>query len=527
MPIILFLLTIITRLPFTSKYIYHSDSGNFILGMKHYDVMLHQPHPPGYFLYVMLGRVCNFIVPDAHYSLILLSIIFSGLTVVTVYFLGREIFNHQTGIIAALLALTSPNFWFHGEVALSYTSEAFFSALFGLLCWRVSRGEKRDFWLSIALLALAGGFRQNTPFFLIPLWLYATRKESIGKIFSAFIVFTIISLSWFLPMVLLTGGFESYLAAFNELMRFNTGHVSVMEKGLPALKTYARILHSFITYTLGAALPCTLLAFYVLLRNRSVSALKNPKTIFFTCWSVPSLLFYLFFFIHQDNPGYVLLLMPPLVLIAAHALAYLSYELSKLLGKSIHRILYSLVILINSAIFLFPHNALSRYGINDHDRDIDSIRNSLKRFNPETTIFFVGPYTFYSYRHLMLYLPEFTVFQVDTRTSSTGEKRKLFGGSKGSSFITDDLTIPKNIKSFAALTVADDKNIPKVSSKLSVKKVTPDFVIVSGQIRYLLLLYPELKPYVKPDKYQEILQPKTSQKITLPQKKDLKNGSPE
>ena len=103
----------------------------------------------------------------------------------------------------------------------------------------------------------------------------------------------------------------------------------------------------------------------------------------------------------------------------------------------------------------------------------------------------------------MLYLPQFTVFQVDTRASSTGQKRKLFGGANGNSFTTDALTIPKGIRSFAAITVSDDENLPNVTSKLSVKKVTQDFVIVSGQIRYLLLIFPELKRYVKPDENQD------------------------
>ena len=149
--------------------------------MRHYNVMHHQPHPPGYFLYVMLGRVCNFFVTDANYALILMSIIFSGLTVVTVYFLGKEIFDNQNGFFAALLALTSPNFWFNGEVALSYASEAFFSAFFGLLCWRVFKGDKGYLWFSVVTLALAGGFPPKHSFFLLPLWLYSTKECPSAK----------------------------------------------------------------------------------------------------------------------------------------------------------------------------------------------------------------------------------------------------------------------------------------------------------------------------------------------------------
>ncbi|MRS01609.1 hypothetical protein EG832_00020 [bacterium] len=36
MPTFLLLLTIVTRLPFTSKYIYHIDSGLFVLALQYY-----------------------------------------------------------------------------------------------------------------------------------------------------------------------------------------------------------------------------------------------------------------------------------------------------------------------------------------------------------------------------------------------------------------------------------------------------------------------------------------------------------
>ena len=134
LPLFFFTLTILTRIPFTSKYLYHWDSVQFALSLENYDITVHQPHPPGYFLYVMLGRLINFFVKDANTTFIFISILFSSLAVVTIYFLGKEIFDKKTGILAALIALTSPNLWFHGEVALTYIVEAFFSSLAALLC---------------------------------------------------------------------------------------------------------------------------------------------------------------------------------------------------------------------------------------------------------------------------------------------------------------------------------------------------------------------------------------------------------
>src|SRR6266511_1850084 len=152
-PLLLFVITIATRVPFTSKMLYHMDSVNFAMAMDHYDVVMHQPHPPGYFLYVMLGRFLNFFVHDANVALVSLSILFGALTVVVIYYLGKELYNPECALLAALLAITSPNLWFHGEVALTYVIEAFFSTWIAFLCWKVLKGEERLIWIAAIVLA--------------------------------------------------------------------------------------------------------------------------------------------------------------------------------------------------------------------------------------------------------------------------------------------------------------------------------------------------------------------------------------
>ncbi len=98
LPACLFLLTVISRIPFTSKFLYHMDSVQFALALDQYDVTIHQPHPPGYFLYVMLGRLLRLFIHDANTVFVVISIFFSGLTVVAVYFLGKEMFDRKTAM---------------------------------------------------------------------------------------------------------------------------------------------------------------------------------------------------------------------------------------------------------------------------------------------------------------------------------------------------------------------------------------------------------------------------------------------
>lgn len=494
MPLFLFLLTVISRLPFTSKYLYHMDSGHFALALQDYDLVLHQPHPPGYFLYVMLGKLLYPFTSDANTTFVLISIFISGLTVATIYLLGKEIFDARVGTIAAFLALTSPNFWFHGEVALTYCIEAFFSALIGLLCWRIYQGKSKYLWLSISILALAGGFRQNSVFFLFPLWLFSVRKESLKRIFTGVALGVLVVLAWLIPMVKMTGGTEKYLAAFEELWRFNTGHDSVFERGLPQLLLFGRIINSFLLFSLGAALPLLVLAFYSLVRCGKSAVLKDPKAAFFALWILPSVLFYLLVFIRQANPGYVLVLLPPLAVICSVALKFLGSEMVRLTGKNYQLALVLIVLLINTGIFLLSSLPVSREEVITHDRNISALIKELSTINPKTTALFIGPYSFYSYRHLMLYLPAFTVYQVDVRTSKKGENRMQFGGANRKTFLTEKIRPSTTIKLFATIFVDTPIDSPEIPGQLSVLRASSDITIISGPIERICDLYPQLRP---------------------------------
>ena len=50
-------LIIVSSLFFLSTYLYNWDTGQFALGLEHFDVKMHQPHPPGYPIFIFLGKI--------------------------------------------------------------------------------------------------------------------------------------------------------------------------------------------------------------------------------------------------------------------------------------------------------------------------------------------------------------------------------------------------------------------------------------------------------------------------------------
>ena len=491
LPILLFLVTVLTRIPFTSKLLYHWDSVQFALALENYDITVHQPHPPGYFLYVMLGRLINLFIKDANTTFIFISILFSGLAVVAIYYLGKEIFDKKTGILAALIALTSPNLWFHGEVALTYVVEAFFSTFVALLCWRILKGEHKYLWLSVIALGIAGGIRQNTVVFLFPLWLFSVRGVPIRKIIASLGILSIVCLFWFVPMVWMTGGWAAYQSAFRELWLFNTGHVSVFEKGWTTFKIFSSALVNFVLYGVGAGIFILGIATYSLIRHRKLRFLDPNRAFFFLLWIMPSVLFYLLIFIHPANPGYVLIFIPALLILTAASIGFIINDLKRLIKKDPAPLIASVIIVINTAMFFFYHYVSYRE-IRIHDRNLSIMVDGIKSFTPDNTAIFVEPYIFYGFRHIMYYLPEYRVYLVDVRITPTGERRKTSWGIHGETFLSNDVVIPPDVNMFIIPTLTDIGDKVSRIKGASIKKLSSGMFVASGPLALIQEIFPEL-----------------------------------
>src|SRR3970040_479955 len=107
-------LTVLSRLPYRARMLYNWDAVQFALALGEYDVVKHQPHPPGYILYVALGRLAHGWGGDAGAAYVLLAVAFSGAGTFVVYLLARAIYDRPTAVTAATLLAVSPLFWFYG-----------------------------------------------------------------------------------------------------------------------------------------------------------------------------------------------------------------------------------------------------------------------------------------------------------------------------------------------------------------------------------------------------------------------------
>ncbi len=391
----------ITRLVFSSRYLYDLDSVNFALAVEKFDPALLQPHPPGYYLYVVAGRLLRAIFEDPNTAFVTISIVASCGMAVSVYWLASTWFGSRAARCAGLLFVLSPLCWFHGTVALTYIVEGFFAALLGYLCWQTYIGRDRFLIASAIVLGLAVGFRQSSILFLGPLVLLSWRRAGWRHISLGAAAFGLTSLCWFAPMVAESGGLSRYFTALH-----------TMWSAIPAQKT---VFSYPLWEALGLAMSraATILFAAVLcfgpfvcmpLLHRSKTTSAEFRT-YVGLWLFPGLVFFCLIYLLFVNSGYLLILCPPVF-------AWLGFRTAEWLdspspGWSRTGTVAACATL-NVVLFLWGPWYCSFRSVRAFESDLEAMQKAVRgQFSPRDTVLVSFDSHFMGFRHVGYYLPEF------------------------------------------------------------------------------------------------------------------------
>lgn len=311
----LFLLTVLSRLPFRSQILYHWDSVNFAFAMHEFSVAKEQPQPPGYIVYVWLCRLMDLLFCDAQTTMVWISIVASALAVVALFCLGRSMFGRRTGLISALFLATSPLFWFYGEIALLHTLDTFLVIVSVWWLYETMRGDHRYLYPAVAIMAIAGGVRQQTLVFLAPLLLFALRRVGWRRFLTAGVLGAMSCLAWFFPLIALNDGFSTYMSIAGAYSRRFLSTTSVfMGGGWWGVRRNVIKLTIYTLYGWSVALaPGVVYAIARLRRREWPKRWERPA--FLLLWIAPSLIFYAI--IHMGQQGLIFVFLPVLLLLSA------------------------------------------------------------------------------------------------------------------------------------------------------------------------------------------------------------------
>jgi hypothetical protein len=426
------------RWPFHARYLYEWDSGQYALGALEFDVYRHQPHPPGYPLWILLLKGLRIFVPDLNLAQILLSFLLVGASAAVFYLLARRTHGRLLAVLGTTAVLCAPPVVMYSVLASTYPIDLFFSAVIGLFAARLWAGEQRLGVAAAALLGLFAGLRQSGAVLMAPLLavaLWRAYRTDWRRWLQAVAAGAAVTALWYLPTALLHGGIGRFQKFVSTNVRGYFGQFSVFYGAPPAL--HREMLGNIARWTLIGLGPAAAMALVAAVAARRVRApappSRSPGALFYAAWILPNAAYVTAF--HCPKPGYLLLTLPPLVLALlslARPLAALPLRgraglaavcLAALTGWASTAIAWTRW---PSAIY----NRSTLASIRQSDRDHDAIRAEVHAHTPEETVVVSiglapwGP----NFRTLSYHLPEPEVWLFlgpDALSRSRGQQNRV------------------------------------------------------------------------------------------------------
>lgn len=234
--------------PFLAGSLEDIDSVNFALGVRDFDVAQHRPHPPGYPVYIALGKAAAAIArfgSDAPASrlearaLSMVSLVGGLLAIVCLYRVfaafGRDSTRDMVALSATAVAAACPLFWYLAVRPMSDLpglAVALAAQACLMLAWRrqgpaadgdrrlspeMTSASGRMIVIGAFLSALSIGLRSQAAWVTVPLLLLVIAdrigRGAAGAMIGGGITFIAGGLVWGIPLVIASGGFGAYLAA--------------------------------------------------------------------------------------------------------------------------------------------------------------------------------------------------------------------------------------------------------------------------------------------------------------------------
>jgi hypothetical protein len=229
-PVLLALVFLALHLPYLPVSLEDVDSINFALGIRRFDVAQHQPHPPGYPVFIAAAKAANALAGSEARALGALSVASGALGVLALAWLFRQLAGgdrHAAWPIAATLtAISSPLYWVTSARPLSDAMGLAAAAAVQALTLAVS--SDRGLAAAAFCAGAAAGIRSQVVWLTAPLVVYrcfvrdplrhepracdpiaigahvAKRGALAAAGFGAGVLF------WLVPLVALTGGPLAY-----------------------------------------------------------------------------------------------------------------------------------------------------------------------------------------------------------------------------------------------------------------------------------------------------------------------------
>jgi hypothetical protein len=214
------------HLAFLAPALEDIDSINFALGLRHFDVAEHQPHPPGYPVYIALGKTADAILqrvaPSVGFmrqeslALAIWSPIAGAVALIAAFSIFRHLSTALMAVWAVGLLAANPLFWVAGSRPMSDMPGLALALVAQALCLK-GASDKRALIVGAIVAGIATGLRVQTACLTLPLFVFAVVQQrhegALWIITRPVAALTLGGLAWAIPLIAVTGGVDEYLVA--------------------------------------------------------------------------------------------------------------------------------------------------------------------------------------------------------------------------------------------------------------------------------------------------------------------------
>ncbi len=269
--------------------------------------MQQTPAPPGYPLYIGLGKLFYLFFHDPHKSILVVSILASMCGAVILYLIGKNMYNRFVGIIATAIFLTGSTFYYFGLTAYPYGILPIIDTVLAFIVYEIFIKKKQLGIVFGFILGICFGIRPQEVLFIGQLALLGFIFLSNKQKLYALVFFSFVTILWLIPVSSLVGGLHNFLSimyftAKGDIITYSLLHnTELMIKG----------------FLLSFGVSSIFLLYYIVVVLKK-KQLPGFKIIFFYgLWIIPGVYFNLFY--RTEHAGYQMSYLSAFLILIAYA----------------------------------------------------------------------------------------------------------------------------------------------------------------------------------------------------------------
>lgn len=387
--LIIILSSLILRMGFRSQWLEDWDSVQFALGLHNFNIVQHQPHPPGFPLFILLGKIANYFTHNDTVSLTFISALFGTFSIVPVFLFTKKVFDKKSAILASLVFTVLPVHWVLSVTPISNITGLFYITTLLYIAYLDSLGEKRITFIGLIAGIFLGVRPTDLPIVVSIILFLAVKRRRPLYIVSLFTGLALGVCLWLIPLVYITG-FDNFKNANAAISSYVIWHDMFFGKNPGVLDFIVlRITNLVRLLNIAYSLPILILSIISLanlLSNRFFTTTgKQLILVYFFSYLIP-----LVFIYNLELAQYTLPLSPIIAILAGNILVSLSPKIAS----------WSISVVIILSLFIRSY-AQVEYISENVPPTIKIVSYVKDNFKPEE----ITLITTYTYRQFQYYAP--------------------------------------------------------------------------------------------------------------------------